>query len=145
MSARPARAAAAALSPVALLLSGCGGAAGDLMAIERAAPGTRGGPQRIVITGDGRGRCGAGGPARQLASATVIEARAIERELAPLAERAADYTGPAPRGDRFVARSRAGTVRWVGRSPRLPRVLPRAELLHLRVRRALCPPGTPAQ
>ena len=133
----------AATAGAALGGLGCVGAARDLMAIERTGPGTGGATERIVITGDGRGRCGAAGPSRPLASETVIEARALERALEPLAERAAAYPGPAGGRDRLVARTRAGTVRWVGARPGVPRVLARIELLAVRARRALCPRGAP--
>ena len=128
---------AAAVAAALALAAGCGGTAGDLMAVERTGPAPGVASQRIVVTGDGRGRCGARGPLRQLESATVIEARALERDLGPLAERAAGYAGPAGRA-RLVARTRAGTVRWVEGAPRLPPVLARTDLFALRVGRVLC-------
>lgn len=139
MRLRPARprGAARTAAVAAVLVAGCGGSSGDLMAIERTGPGTLGATQRIVVTGDGRGRCGAAGPVRPIASGAVIEARELERELGPLAERAAAYEG-SPGRDRFVARTRAGTVRWTSGVARLPRVLPRAELFYVGTHRELC-------
>lgn len=139
MTGRPATGRGAAAAATLALAAGCGGTAGDLMAVERAGPPPTGATQRIVVTGDGRARCGARGPLRQLHSATVIEARALERDLGPLAERAASYAGPAGR-PRLVARTRAGTVRWVEGAPRLPPVLARTDRFALRVGRALCRP-----
>ena len=117
-------------------LAGCGGESGDLVAFEIGA--AAGQPaKRIVVTEDGRGRCG-GKPLEQIASGELIDAREVERETRDLAEAARRYG--TPRGDRraYVVRSKEGSVGWVEGTPRLPEILPKAQLLALRLDRALC-------
>jgi hypothetical protein len=118
---------------VAALLAGCGGTAGDLLALEVAGAGAT---RRVVITGDGRARCDSG-ELRAISSDELIEAREIERELTDLAESGRTYRGG--RGlRRLTALTRAGTVRWREAAPGRPAVLARAELLAVRLARALC-------
>jgi hypothetical protein len=119
------------------LVAGCGGESGDLLAIEEAG-GPAGGERTLVVTNDGRGRCD-GGELRRIESDRLIDAREVERDLQDLAEDGADLGGD-PAGDRraYVARIRAGTVRWVEAEPGNPDVLPRLELLALRLGRELC-------
>lgn len=120
----------------AALAVGCGGSAGDLLAVE-----VSGGfqPQTValVVTSDGRGSCDAG-ELRGLSSERVIEAREVERELGGLATDGASFGEPG--GDRraYVARTRAGTVRWVEGAPGLPPVLAKTVLLARQLERELC-------
>jgi hypothetical protein len=119
----------------ALLLAGCGGSAGDLLSIS-ASGGIAGRHHTIVVTGDGRGSCDRG-PLKELPSDRVIDAREVERNAADLARRATIYP-PVPDGRAYTLRTKAGTVSWSSGRPRLPSVLPRAELLELQLQRILC-------
>lgn len=137
MSARAVVTTAVAAALMALVtLTGCGGSAGDLIAIE-VSGGLAGEAVRLTVTADGRGRCGEG-ELRRLPSERLIEARAVERELAGLAEDGPSFGEPG--GDRreYVARTRAGTVRWIEGSLGLPPVLPRTVLLERALERDLC-------
>ena len=129
----------AALVLAALVLAGgCGGEAGDLMAIE-----VSGGPSRartpldIVLAGDGRGTCN-GRPSETVPSDVVIEARELERELEDLAEDGARYGATRDGRREYIVRIKAGTVRWAEGEPDLPEVLPRAQLLAVQLDRLLC-------
>ena len=121
---------------LAVALAGCGGSPGDLLAID-----VRGGPAQrndsIVVTGDGHATCN-GGPSKDLGSATLIDAREIERELKDDAERAAVYESTRPGATRYVARTNDGAVRWDDRAPGLPKVLAQAQLFALQQGRRLC-------
>lgn len=121
----------------ALLLGGCGGDAGDLLAIEvSASPGEP--ARRLVVTGDGRGSCNRG-ELKTLVSERLIEARAVERDLAPLAGDGARFeAGRRPAAAALVARTVKGTVRWVEGGSGQPEVLPRATLLATKLERELC-------
>lgn len=122
---RPALAAAAGIA--ALLAGACGGSAGDLLALEVSGR-LQEESLRLTVTGDGRARCG-GGALEPISSELLIEARELERDLEGLAEEGARYLGGPAKGRRYVARTRAGTVRWREGAPGLPEVLPRAALL----------------
>lgn len=126
----------AACALAACALAGCGGSAGDLLAVE-VSGGVEEQPVRLTVTSDGQGRCGTG-ELRGLTSERVIEAREVERELEPLAGEGASFETAG--GDRraYVARTRAGTVRWSEGAPRLPAVLPKAALLATQLERELC-------
>lgn len=119
----------------AALLAGCGGEAGDVLAIEvTGAPG--GGDRTLVVTVDGRARCD-GGELEAIENAQLIEARDLARELGELGD---DERRLAAAGGRdYVARTRDGTVRWSERSPGKPELLARVELLALELGRAVCP------
>lgn len=119
----------------AALLAGCGGEAGDVLAIEvSGAPG--GGDHTLVVSEDGRARCD-GGELEAIESAQLIEARDVARELEELDE--AELRLPAAGGRAYVARVPDATARWSERSPGKPEALARAELLALELGRALCP------
>jgi hypothetical protein len=112
----------AVLACVAVLsASGCGGSTGDLLAIEVsggiAAPAR---PDRIVVQSDGRASCNRGRP-QEIPSQTLLDAREVERDIKPLADRGASYPAQGAEGERG-----------------LPKPLPKAELLTLRLRRQLC-------
>ena len=121
---------------LAVVVAGCGGSPGDLIAIQ-----SSGGPavreQRLVVRSDGQATCN-GGPAADIGSDALIDAREIERDLAELAERAANYESPRAGATGYVARTKDGTVRWHERAPDLPPVLPKAQLFALQQGRALC-------
>jgi hypothetical protein len=116
------------------LLAGCGGEAGDLIALE-AAGGAKPG-HRIVVTGDGRGSCDGGGLS-SIPSDRLIEAREVERELQELADESATFPEQRDRR-RYTARTDDGVVRWSEGARELPRVLPEASLLALKLERELC-------
>lgn len=121
----------------AALTAGCGGTAGDLLSIH-----VSGGPtaekHTVVVSGDGRGSCDRDGALKPLPSATVIDAREIERGVKKLAHRAAAYP-PRSGARRFALSTTAGVVRWSEGTPGLPKDLPRAQLLALQLERRLCP------
>ena len=125
-----------AAATAALFATGCGGTAGDLLSIQ-----VSGGPtadkHTVVVSGDGRGTCERGGALKPLPSATVIDAREIERGVKKLAHRAAEYP-PRPGARRYVLSTTAGVVRWSEGTPGLPKDLPRAQLLALQLERRLC-------
>jgi hypothetical protein len=112
--------AVAAGALVAAAAAGCGGEAGDLLAVERSGsiPGAR---LDLRVTVDGRAACNRGA-LRQLPSDQVIAARRIERALAG----EEDDPGPAARdlrlrpGPRSILRYRArveaGTVAFADTS-----------------------------
>jgi hypothetical protein len=129
-------AAVAAATAAALLAGGCGGGAGDLLSIS-ASGGVAGGTHEIVVSGDGRGSCDKG-PLKELPSDRVIDARGIERDAGDLARKAAEYPPKRKRARSYVLRTKDGEVRWSERTPRLPSVLPRAQLLELELQRLLC-------
>ena len=125
-----------ACTSVALLAS-CGGSAGDLLALE-VSGGFQSEPVRLVVTEDGRGRCG-DGALEPISSERLIEARDVERELEGLAEEGARFDGrESADGRRYVASTRAGTVRWSEGAAGLPEVLPRAALLAQQLQDDLC-------
>ena len=125
------------LLPIAaVVLAGCGGSPGDLLAVDSSG-GAAGRQERLVIRSDGQATCN-GSPAKDIGSDALIEARAIERELADLAERAASYQADAPGATGYVARTKGGTVRWDEAARGLPPVLPRTQLFALQQGRRLC-------
>ena len=124
-----------ALAVAIVTMAGCGGDAGDLMAIEVSGGGA-GADRRIVVTGDGRGTCGGGDP-ENVDSDLVVEARDVERDIESLAN---DSRAFPERGGRrrYVVRTDDGVVRWSEGTPGLPEILPRTALLTLRLERELC-------
>ena len=125
---------AAALAAVALV-AGCGGEAGDLIAIE-VSGGAAGAKRTLVVTGDGRGSCD-GGDLERVDSDDLVEARDVERDIEELANDSRSFPERADRR-RYVARTDDGVVRWSEGTPGLPAVLPRTALLTLRLERDLC-------
>lgn len=121
-----------------LLAAGCGGEAGDLMAIEVSPGATQTRPLEIVVASDGRATCN-DGPSETIPSDLLIDARELERELGNLAEEGATFFPPTGAGRReYVVRIKAGTVRWGEGDRGLPQVLPQTQLLALRLDRLLC-------
>ena len=125
---------AAALAAVALV-AGCGGEAGDLIAIE-VSGGPAGTKRTLVVTGDGRGSCD-GGDLQRVDSDDLVEARDVERDIEDLATDSRSFPERAGRR-RYVARTDDGVVRWSEGTPGLPAVLPRTALLTVRLERDLC-------
>ena len=130
----------AVAAAVGLGAAACGGSAGDLIAFEISG-GRPMKQSRLVVTGDGRARCGGDGPLRALSSERLIEARAVERELEGLAEEARAFGGGGADQPGYVARTKAGTVRWFEAAPGNPAVLTRAGRLALQLERELCGEG----
>jgi hypothetical protein len=125
-----------AVAAVAVVLAGCGGDPGDLLSIS-ASGGVAGGKHTLVVTGDGRGSCDRG-PLKQLPGDRVIDARGIERDAGELATRAAEYPPSSQGARRFTLSTKDGEVSWSERTPGIPSVLPRAQLLELQLQRILC-------
>ena len=102
-----------------------------------------GGPDRgarqldIVLASDGRGTCN-DGATESVPSDVVIDARELERDLGDLAEEGTTYEPTRENQRRYVVRIKKGTVRWAEGTPDLPEVLPRTQLLALRLDRLLC-------
>ncbi|MBA2763807.1 MAG: hypothetical protein H0U42_03875 [Thermoleophilaceae bacterium] len=125
------------LSAAAMIaLGGCGGAAGDLIAIE-VSGGFEPRAVEVTVTGDGRARC-ARGPLESLSGELLLDARELERALSPLAAAARSFGSAG--GDRRVysARMVAGAVRWVEGAPDLPPVLGNAVILQRALEREIC-------
>jgi hypothetical protein len=130
------RRAAAAAAALAWALAGCGGTAGDLVAIE-VSGGPVKGTEHIVVLEDGRARCNAG-PLETIPSDRLLDAREVERDLEPLAEKGASYEAPAAGRRRYLARTRDGAVRWVEGARSVPSVIGKATLLALQLERQVC-------
>jgi hypothetical protein len=127
---------AGGLAAAAVAIGGCGGAPGDLLSIS-ARGGVAGGTHTVVVSGDGRGSCDRG-TLEQLPADRVIDARGIERDATDLATKATDYPPPRQGARRFTLNTKDGEVHWSERTPGLPSVLPRAQLLELQLERQLC-------
>ena len=128
----------AAVAVAGVLAVGCGGEAGDLMAIEIAKGPARGPALDIVVKSDGRASCN-DGDEETIPSDLLIDARELERKLGKLVEEGATYFPPTGALQReYVAQIKAGTVRWSEGNRALPNALPRTQLLTLRLDRLLC-------
>jgi hypothetical protein len=127
----------AAVLVAALFAAGCGGEAGDLMAIEIAKGPAIGRELNIVVGSDGRASCN-DRPEESIPSDLLIDARELERDLGDLAEEGAFFEPTGPGWREYVVRIKAGTVRWSEGDRGLPRELPRTQLLALRLDRLLC-------
>jgi hypothetical protein len=126
------------LTPILVAALLAGGCAGDLMAIEvSGGVAASRGTLDIVLAGDGRGTCN-DRPSESVPSDLVIEARDLERDLGDLAEEGAAFGHRGADETRYVVRIKAGTVRWTEGERGLPKVLPRTQLLALRLDRLLC-------
>ena len=121
-----------------LLIAGCGGEAGDLMAIEIAKGPARGRALDIVVKSDGRATCNDGSE-ETIPSELLIDARELERQLGDLAEEGATFVPPTGAGRReYVVRIKAGTIRWSEGDRGLPQELPQLQLFALQLDRLLC-------
>jgi hypothetical protein len=118
------------------LLAGCGGGAGDLVAIE-VSGGPVKGTEHLVVTEDGRARCNAG-PLEPITNDQLLDAREIERDLEPLAKDGATYPATGADRRRYLARTRDGSVRWTEGAKGAPSVIGKATLLALQVERQVC-------
>jgi hypothetical protein len=130
------RLAAAALAAAVVALAGCGGTAGDLIAISTTGGGTPHG--RYVVTGDGLGSCN-GGKDKTLPSQVVLDAREVERELTDYAEKRSSFTNGPPGARRYVASTKDGLVTWTEGARGAPAVIGKAILLTQNLKRAVCP------
>jgi hypothetical protein len=135
MSPRPALVTALA----AALISGCGGGAGDLLAIEVSGGPAGTAPQTIVVTEDGHASCNRG-PQHRITSAQLIDAREIERESGDLAGKGTDIQTTKRGARQYVLRSKQGTVRFT-EGTSLPPELSKAALFALQVGRTVCGAG----
>ena len=125
----------AILGVAAALLAGCGGSAGELITISTTGGGEP--PQRVVVTGDGRGTCD-GENEKVLPSDLVIDARELERELESAAADRRSYTD-GPRGARrYVVSTNDGLVTFVEGARSAPEAVGRAILLSQNLKRELC-------
>jgi hypothetical protein len=120
----------ASLLLVLLLAAGCGGESGDLIAFED-------GTNEIVLADNGLASCN-GGAEEAIDNQLLIDAREVEREIGDLAEESARYPATQPGRKEYVVRTKDGTVRFGEGETGLPEVLPKAQLLAVRLRRQLC-------
>lgn len=121
----------------AAVAAGCGGSAGDILALE-VSTGRDAESARLTVTEDGRGACD-GGALEPIASERLIEAREVAREIEGLAEEGARFGLSAARDGRtYTAHTPAGTVRWVEGASELPEPLPRAAVLARELEDDLC-------
>jgi hypothetical protein len=126
----------------AATVAGCGGEAGDLLAVERSGsiPGAR---LQLRVTVDGRVACNRGA-LRQLHSDQVIDARGIERELTgeegEPGPAARHVRLPARPGSilRYRARVEAGSVSFADTSRGQPPVFFQIQKLTRDVARSVC-------
>lgn len=120
----------------ALILEGCGGTAGDVLAIE-----VSGGPlpakQILVVTDDGRGSCDRG-RLRDIPNQRLIDAQGLAHDAKPLAETAASYGAPRRGARRYLLKLPQGDVSWTEGTLGIPAALARAQLLALQLGRELC-------
>jgi hypothetical protein len=130
------RLAAAVLATLAVALTGCGGPAGDLIAISTTGGGTP--HARYVVTGDGLGSCN-GAKEKTLASQTVLDAREVERELTDYAKKRSSFSNGPAGARRYVASTKDGLVTWVEGARGAPPVIGKAILLTQNLKRELCP------
>jgi hypothetical protein len=125
-----------ALLAAALLVSGCGGSAGDVLAIE-VSGGSLGAKQTLIVTADGRGSCDQG-TLHEIANDQLIAAQAVARDAKPLAEAGSVYTASRAGARQYLLRLPQGNVQWTEGRPGIPGALARAQLLALQLGRALC-------
>jgi len=123
----------------AALLAGCGGTSGDLLAME-----VSGGFQpktvAITVTDDGRGTCNRGA-LKPVTGQTLLDAREIQRELAPYANQARVFPAAGADQRQYELRMREGAVTWPEGGQDLPPALGRAVLLERSLEQQLCPPA----
>jgi hypothetical protein len=130
------RACLAALACGAALITGCGGAPGDILGI-----GISGGPQRnavrMHVEENGRASCNKN-RLHQLPSAQILDARNVVRDAKTLAQGGATFGRPSSGQRNFQLRTPDGTVNWTEAAPGMPPVLSDAEQLALEMERQLC-------
>jgi hypothetical protein len=89
------------------------------------------------VTGDGRGSCDRRRP-EPISSQALLDARELQRELAPLARRAASFPETGADMRRYVVRMREGSVSWSEDVSGLPAPLGRAMTLERDLEAQLC-------
>ncbi len=123
----------------AAALAGCGGSAGDLIAISTSSGG--GPPYHVLVTGDGQGSCN-GGKEHALPSAHVLDARDVERRLTKYAQEHASFTSGAPAGARtYTASTKDGVVTWAEGARGAPPAIAKGIVLTQELKADTCPPG----
>jgi hypothetical protein len=123
----------------AAALTGCGGSAGDLIAISTSGGG--GPPYHVLVTGDGQGSCN-GGKERVLPSGHVLDARDVERRLSKYAPEHASFTTGAPAGARtYTASTNDGVVTWAEGARGAPSAIAKAIVLTQELKADTCPSG----
>lgn len=125
-----------ALLVAAALLGGCGAPSKDLFVVTRSGsiPGAR---LNLVVNDGGTVRCN-GGAARDLASADLLQARALARDLAPLAQHGRALA-PGPNAVlRYRVRLEEGTVAFADDSRPQPAPFLRIQSLTRRVAQRVC-------
>ena len=128
-------AAAVTLALACGLLAGCGGGAGDLLAID--VTGGPGGTQRLVVASDGRARCNGSG-LDPIDSDRLIKAREVERDVHDYAANGDNFDAGAKGRRSYTLRTDDGSVRWQEGASGLPKALSKAQLLALQLGRQLC-------
>lgn len=126
----------AVLLAAAVLAAGCGGAAGDVLALE-VTGGAANSHDRLRITDDGRASCN-GGRLVTIQNNQLLAAREDKRLLRPFAKRGATFPGAVAGARDFVARSQDGSVSWSEGAQRLPTALGRTTLLAIELERQIC-------
>ena len=121
---------------VTALAAGCGGTAGDLMALE-VSGGPLHGRERILVTDDGRASCN-DGPLEAISNQQLLDAREDKRSLRPLAKRGTNFPTSRRGVRRYVFKSQDGTVEWSEGASGLPAPIGRITLLALQLERRLC-------
>jgi hypothetical protein len=125
-----------ALVAAALLAGGCGTQAADLFVLTRDGQGP-GAHVRLLVVDDGTVQCD-GGKSRELPSSTLLDARQLQREVAPDARRHRRYP-PRPGSIlRYRLRSQDGTVAWADTSRPLPERYDQLAFLVRRVSKDVC-------
>ena len=130
------RRAIALVAAAAAVLAGCGGDAGELLAITTSGGG--GDNHRYVVTADGRGSCDRG-EVQQLPSDLTLDAREVERRLRKLAKERASFTEGPPGARRYVMVNDDGIVTWVEGARDAPEVVAKGIVLVQSLKRELCP------
>jgi len=119
-----------------IVAGGCGGSAGDLLALE-VSGGAGNVHHKLRVTDDGRASCN-GAPLVAIPNKQLLAAREDKRLLAPLAKKGATYPGAIAGARNFTARSQDGTVTWSEGAPRLPTAIGRTTLLVIELERQIC-------
>ena len=119
-----------------LFAAGCGGTAGDLLALE-VTGGAGNSHDRLRVTDDGRASCN-GARLVTIQSNQLLAAREDRRLLRPYAKRGATFPGAVAGARNFLARSQDGSVSWSEGAPRLPTALGRTTLLAIELERQIC-------
>lgn len=140
MTARRALALAAAAAALTSTATGCGGTAedrsADLFAVERSGsvPGAR---LRLIVNDGGTATCNGAAPV-QLAPDQLIDARVLQRDLAPAAK-AGVALAPGPDAVfAYTVRTPDGTLRFSDTSPRIRPAFQRLAYLVRRIAKERC-------